>query len=75
MAYGLTSFEIAIRSGRAEIYVQTFPDASGGKWTISTGGGTQPRWRRDGKELFYLAQGMLMSVEMTTSPVFKAGGG
>jgi hypothetical protein len=41
-------------SGRPEIYVQSFP-ASGGKWRVSTHGGTHPRWRRsDGKELFYL---------------------
>jgi dipeptidyl aminopeptidase/acylaminoacyl peptidase len=33
--------------------VQSFPP-SGGKWMISTNGGTQPRWRHDGKELFYL---------------------
>jgi Tol biopolymer transport system component len=41
-------------SGRKEIYVQSFP-ASGAKWQISVSGGSQPRWRRDGKELFYLA--------------------
>lgn len=40
-------------SGRKEIYVQTFP-ASGAKWQISVSGGSQPRWRRDGKELFFL---------------------
>ena len=41
-------------SGRAEIYVQPFP-GPGGKWLISTAGGQQARWRRDGKELFYMA--------------------
>jgi Tol biopolymer transport system component len=40
-------------SGRPEIYVQSFP-ASGGKWRVSTHGGAHPRWRGDGKELFYL---------------------
>ena len=40
-------------TGKKEIYVQTFP-ASGAKWQISTTGGSQPRWRRDGKELFFL---------------------
>jgi len=40
-------------SGRFEIYVQSFP--GGGKWQISTNGGAQARWRRDGKELFYIA--------------------
>jgi Tol biopolymer transport system component len=41
-------------SGRNEIYVQAFPE-SGGKSQISVAGGLQPRWRRDGKELFYVA--------------------
>ena len=41
-------------SGRAEVYVAPFP-GPGGKWQISTVGGRFPRWRRDGKELFYLA--------------------
>jgi len=41
-------------SGRAEVYVVPFP-GPGGKWQVSTGGGTWPRWRRDGKEIFYLS--------------------
>ena len=36
------------------MYVQSFPKP-GAKWQISTNGGVQPRWRRDGKELFYIA--------------------
>jgi eukaryotic-like serine/threonine-protein kinase len=45
---------ISDESGRGDVYVTPFPTASG-KWQISTGGGAFPRWRRDGKELFYLA--------------------
>ena len=41
-------------SGRPEVYVAAFPGA-GGKRQISTAGGNYPRWRRDGKEIFYLA--------------------
>jgi eukaryotic-like serine/threonine-protein kinase len=41
-------------SGRPEIYVVPFRQGSG-KWRVSTGGGTWPRWRGDGKELFYLS--------------------
>ena len=41
-------------SGREEVYVQAFPTAHG-KWQISTSGGTQPRWHRNGKELFYIS--------------------
>ncbi|MBZ5625674.1 MAG: hypothetical protein LAQ69_44330 [Acidobacteriia bacterium] len=60
-------------SSSVEVYVQSFPVGSG-KFLISSGGGTQPRWRRDGKELFYLAaNGKLMSVEVTTTPTFSHG--
>jgi hypothetical protein len=41
-------------NGKPEVYIQSFP-ASGGKAQISNGGGSWPRWRGDGKELFYLA--------------------
>jgi serine/threonine protein kinase len=40
-------------SGRREIYVTAFP-AGGAKWQVSTNGGTSAKWRRDGKELFFL---------------------
>ena len=45
-------------SGRSEVYVAPFPgqgETPGSKWQISTTGGAQPRWRNDGKEIFYLA--------------------
>jgi serine/threonine protein kinase len=41
-------------SGRSEIYVQPFL-GPGGKWQVSTNGGIEPRWSRDGKELFFIA--------------------
>jgi serine/threonine protein kinase len=41
-------------SGQFEVYVRPFPDA-GGKWQVSTGGGTQPRWGRNGQEILYVA--------------------
>ncbi len=51
-------------SGTNEVYVRPFP-GGGGKWQVSTRGGSQPRWRRDGKELFYLAaDNKLMAVEI-----------
>jgi eukaryotic-like serine/threonine-protein kinase len=63
---------VSDESGRAEVYVQGFPPG-GGKWQISNGGGDQPRWRRDVKELFYLTENKkLMSVEVKTSAVFEA---
>jgi Tol biopolymer transport system component len=61
-------------SGKSEIYVQPFPVPSGGKWMISKDGGSRPRWRRNGKELFYVsAEAMLMEVDVSLNPVFKAG--
>ena len=64
---------VSDESGRPEVYVQSFA-ASGGKWQISTGGGDQPKWRRDGKELFYLSSAKkLMSVSVTSGAAFEAG--
>jgi eukaryotic-like serine/threonine-protein kinase len=55
-------------SGTREVYVQPFPVSSGGKWPVSNGGGSQPRWSHDGKELFYFApDSTLMSVSVTTT--------
>lgn len=59
------------RTGTFEIYVQPFPDASKGKWMVSSGGGTEPRWSRDGKELFYLAGQALMAVPVSLTPTFS----
>jgi Tol biopolymer transport system component len=44
---------VSNETGRNEVYVQPFP-VTGGRWQISRDGGTQPRWRADGKELYYL---------------------
>jgi Tol biopolymer transport system component len=49
-------------SGQLEIYVSAFPNPTA-RWPISTGGGIEPTWSRDGRELFYLSlDGKLMSV-------------
>ena len=49
-------------SGRFETYLRPFP-AGDGKWQVSSAGGRQPRWRGDGRELFYMApDGTLMAV-------------
>jgi len=62
-------------SGLSEIYVIPFPpSASGGRWLVSKGGGVMPRWRRDGKELFYISpDNQMMAVDITTTPVFNSG--
>jgi eukaryotic-like serine/threonine-protein kinase len=59
-------------SGRPEIYVQSFP-SPGNKIQISTTGGTTARWRKDGKELFYVSPDKkIMSVTIDTSSTFEA---
>jgi serine/threonine protein kinase/Tol biopolymer transport system component len=64
---------VSDESGRAEVYVQTFP-ASGGKWQMSTAGGDQPQWRRDGRELFYLAPDKtLMAVPIAAGNSLEPG--
>lgn len=65
--------------GNSEIYVRPFPDVdAAGPWQVSIGGGSYPRWSRDGIELFYLAPGSadgrgLMSVAVETDGAFRAG--
>ena len=62
-------------SGRSEIYIQPFPAPpnGGSKIPISRDGGSEPRWRRDGKELFYFSpDGKLMAADVTEGPTFKA---
>lgn len=53
-------------SGKFEIYVRPFPPAPA-QWAITSGGGIQPQWRADGKELFFVAgDGTLMAADVTT---------
>jgi len=60
-------------SGSWEIYVTSFPGAVG-KWQVSRGGGSEPRWRGDGKEMFYMApNGMLMAVAVNAQSQFATG--
>jgi len=58
-----------------EIYVQSFP-AGAGKWQVSTNGGVFPRWRADGRELFYMTVatgGKMIAVEVqSNSSTFEA---
>ena len=62
---------VSDESGGQQVYVQSFPTPTGQR-QISTEGGTQPRWRRDGKELFYLAlDRKLMAVTVKTGATFE----
>jgi Tol biopolymer transport system component/predicted Ser/Thr protein kinase len=63
---------VSEESGRGEIYVCGFPDRSNRR-QISTGGGARPRWRADGRELFYGARGgKLIAVEVGANGEFGA---
>jgi serine/threonine protein kinase len=58
--------------GRYDVYVRPFPSGEG-RWLVTPGGGSEPAWRPDGKELYYLAaDGSLMAVSVTTGPAFEA---
>lgn len=61
-------------SGMYQIVVQSFPDPNEGKWQITAQGGIEPKWRHDGRELYYLAfDGKLMSVTVKADRTFVAG--
>lgn len=59
-------------SGRNEVYVSPFP-GPGGKSQVSTDGGTQPRWNRNGRELFFRSGAKMMAVDTELTPAFRAG--
>ena len=57
-------------SGRFEVYAETIP-RSDRKWPVSTSGGYEPRWRADGREIYYLAEDRkLMAVTVGAGPSF-----
>jgi serine/threonine protein kinase/Tol biopolymer transport system component len=63
---------ISNESGRYQVYVQPYP-GPGGKWQISTEGGTEPVWNPNGRELFYRSGDKMMAVDITTQPSFTTG--
>jgi len=67
LAYG--SNETA---GQYEVYVASFPDMKS-KRLVSSGGGTEPRWARNGRELYFVSGGRLMVVAVPPGPSFNPG--
>ena len=64
---------VSNQSGRNEVYVRTLEGAAG-QWQISSEGGQEPRWRSDGKELFYAsADGYVMAVTFQNGTTFRPG--
>ena len=65
---------VSDESGGREVYVRPFPDVNSAKFTISVGGGLEPLWRRDGRELFYRnPRGDMFAVPVTTGARFAHG--
>jgi serine/threonine-protein kinase len=63
------------RSGAVEIYVRPFPNVGDGQWQVSNGGGTQARWARSGRELFYRStDGALMAVPVNARGTMWSAG-
>ncbi|HMG17808.1 MAG TPA: protein kinase, partial [Gemmatimonadales bacterium] len=64
----------SLEAGQFDVYVRPFPDVTGGKWPVSTGGGSQPLWARSGKELFFIDRsGALTGVRVEGQSSFTIG--
>jgi Tol biopolymer transport system component/tRNA A-37 threonylcarbamoyl transferase component Bud32 len=63
---------VSDESGTDEVYVRAFPGPAG-KWQISNGGGSEPAWSPDGRELFYRDPTHLVAVTVHTGATFSAG--
>jgi serine/threonine-protein kinase len=61
----------SIESGANEVYVRPFPATTGGRWQVSNGGGLEPRWSPDGRELFYLDGVRLVAAQIRPTPTFE----
>jgi eukaryotic-like serine/threonine-protein kinase len=63
---------VSDESGRDEVFVRSFPEASG-RWQVSVDGGLEPRWAHSGRALYYRSGDSLVSVAVTTGPNFTVG--
>ncbi len=64
---------VSNEQGAPEVFVRPFPDASGGKWQVSSGGGSAPVWSRSGRELFYIKGNSMHAVQVAGGASFSAG--
>ena len=64
---------VSNESGDDEVHVQPYPDVGAGRWQISTDGGTEPLWARNGEELFFRRDGAVIAVRIQTDPAFSVG--
>ncbi len=80
-AYGMTLSPdgrwlayVSEESGTSEIYVRPFPEVDSARFAISSGGGIEPLWRRDGRELFYrTTRGEVFATAISDGPGFQHG--
>jgi serine/threonine-protein kinase len=63
---------VSNEQGKNEVFVRPFPDASGGRWQVSSGGGSAPLWAHNGRELFYISGKNMYVVEVHPGPPFSA---
>lgn len=63
---------VSNEQGSNEVFVRPFPGVDGGKWQVSSGGGSAPLWAHSGRELFYVANGMMNVVRVRPGPSFAA---
>jgi len=62
-------------SGTNEVYVRPFPDTGGARWQVSNGGGEEPRWSADGREIFFLdPRSRLIAADVRPGPAFAVAG-
>ena len=65
---------VSDENGMSNVWVRSFPGTGARKWKVSTAGGSQPRWRGDGRELFYVSpSGQLMSVDISPGIISAPG--
>ncbi|HEU5256273.1 MAG TPA: protein kinase [Vicinamibacterales bacterium] len=63
---------VSDESGKPEVYVRSLPPTPG-KWQVSTDGGTEPVWNRNGRELFFRSGDRVMTADVSTQPIFSSG--
>ena len=63
---------VSNEQGENEVFVRPFPDVNGGKWQVSSGGGSAPLWAHNGRELFYVSGGKMNVVRIHPGPPFSA---
>ena len=61
---------VSTEQGEPEVFVRPFPNVNGGKWQISSGGGSAPLWSHDGRELFYVGGRTMHAVSIHPGPPF-----